>query len=83
MFSDYRGEHEEQGLVSSNWKGERQIISYDEIESVNLEPSVHYASLSNTSDEPRFVWKVTFNPSHQKEVTYRFSMLTEAGLWKR
>ncbi|HEO8421717.1 MULTISPECIES: hypothetical protein [Bacillaceae] len=80
MFSDYRGVHEEKGLVSSNWKGERQIIPYDEIESVYLEPYVHYASLSNTSDEMRFVWEVTFYPSHQKEVVYRFSMLTKTGL---
>ncbi|WP_312097534.1 hypothetical protein [Niallia sp.] len=80
MFSDYRGVHEEKGLISSNWKGERQMISYDELESVYLKPYVHYASLSNTSDETRFVWEVTFQPSHQKEVVYRFSMLTESGL---
>lgn len=81
MFSDYRGIHEEKGLVSSNWQGETQMISYDEIESIYLEPYVHYASLSNTSDETRFVWEVIFQPSHQKEeVVYRFAMLTETGL---
>lgn len=80
MFSDYRGIHEEKGLVSSNWKGEVQMISYDEIENIYLEPYVHYASLSNTSDETRFVWKLTFQPSQQKEVVYHFATLTESGL---
>lgn len=80
MFSDYRGIHEEKGLISSNWKGKKQLISYDEIESVYLEPYVHYASLSNTSDDTRFVWTLTFQPSHQKELIYAFSLLTESGL---
>lgn len=80
MFSDYRGIHEEQGLVSSNWRGEEKIISFDEWESVYLEPYVHYASLSNTSDETRFVWKVIFQTDHSKEVVYHFNMLTKSGL---
>ena len=80
MFSDYRGVHEENGLLSSNWKGEMQMIPYDEIESVYLEPYVHYANLSNSSDETRFVWQLTFQPSRQKEVVYHFGMLTESGL---
>ena len=80
MFSDYRGILEEKGLVLSNWKGERQMISYDEIESIYLEPHVDYANLSNTSDETRFVWKVIFQPSNQDEVVYHFQMMTEFGL---
>lgn len=80
MFKDYRGIQEELGLVSSNWKGKVETISFDDIESIYLEPYVHYASLSDTSDETRFVWKMTFYPSHQKEVVYQFTMLTEAGL---
>lgn len=81
MFSDYRGIHEEKGLVSSNWKGERQIISYEEIESVYLEPYVHYAKLTNASDETRFVWKVTFRPKSQDdEVVYHFPMVSESNL---
>ena len=80
MFSDYRGIHEEKGLVSSNWKGERQMISYDEIESVYLEPYVHYANLSNKNDETRFLWKLTFQPRYKNEVVYYFPILTESGL---
>lgn len=81
MFNDYRGIHEEKGLVSSNWKSESNIISYEEIESVKLEPYVHYAKLSNTSDETRFVWKLTFYPRNQKsEVVYHFRMMTETNL---
>ncbi|MGQ4665442.1 hypothetical protein AB3Z07_13305 [Metabacillus halosaccharovorans] len=81
MFSDYRGIHEEKGLISSNWKGEKHIISYEEIESVYLEPYVHYAKLSNASDETRFVWKVTFQPMTQKdEVVYHFPMMSESNL---
>jgi hypothetical protein len=81
MFSDYRGIHEEKGLVSSNWKGERHIIPFEEIESVYLEPYVHYAKLSNTSDETRFVWKVTFQPMNESnEVVYHFPMMSESNL---
>ena len=81
MFSDYRGIHEEIGLVSSNWKGEKDIISYEEIESVYVEPYVHYRALSNTNDETRFSWKVTFQPNNQKnEVVYQFSMMSEFNL---
>ncbi|MFP7474224.1 hypothetical protein SFC55_24865 [Niallia taxi] len=80
MFSDYRGIHEEKGLITSNWKGERQLVSYDEIESIYLKPYVHYASLSNSSDETRFVWTLTFQPSNQKEIIYRFRLLTGSGL---
>ncbi|MBY0123806.1 hypothetical protein [Bacillus sp. S/N-304-OC-R1] len=81
MFSDYRGIHEEKGLVSSNWKGEKHIIPYEEIDSVYVEPYVHYAGLSNTTDETRFVWKVTFQPSNQKnKVVYHFPMMLESNL---
>jgi hypothetical protein len=80
MFSDYRGVHEVKGLVTSNWKGEMQTIPYDEIESVYLEPYVHYANLSNSSDETGFAWKLTFQPSHKKEVVYHFAILTVFGL---
>lgn len=80
MFSDYRGIHEEKGLITSNWRGEQHIISYEEIEGIYLVPYVHYASLSNTSDETRFVWKVVFQPSNQNEVVYRYQMMTESNL---
>ncbi|HEO8421980.1 hypothetical protein [Niallia sp. FSL W8-0635] len=81
MFSDYRGIHEEKGLVSSNWKGEKDIIAYEEIESVFVEPHVHYANLNRRSDETRFTWKVTFQRSNQKEdVVYQFAEVTESGL---
>ncbi|KGR86198.1 hypothetical protein [Lysinibacillus odysseyi] len=81
MFSDYRGIHKERGLVSSNWKGEKHIISYEDIESVYVKPYVHYASLSNTSDETRFVWKVIFQLSNSNnEVVYHFSMVTKSNL---
>lgn len=79
MFSDYRGIHKEKGLVSSDWKGERHITSYEEIERVYLKPYVHYVNLSNTSDETRFVWKVIFQPRNQNEVVYHFQM-TESNL---
>ncbi|RDW17278.1 hypothetical protein [Oceanobacillus chungangensis] len=81
MFSDYRGIHEEKGLVCSNWKGERHIISYEEIESVYVEPYVHYARLSSTSDETRFAWKMTFQTNNQKnEVVYHFPIMSVFGL---
>jgi hypothetical protein len=81
MFSDYRGIHEEKGLVSSNWKGEKDIISYGQIESVFVDPYVHYANLNNSSDDTKFSWKVTFQPKNQKEeVVYHFALVTESGL---
>ncbi|RDW20256.1 hypothetical protein CWR48_06030 [Oceanobacillus arenosus] len=81
IFSDYRGIHEDKGLVSSNWKGEEQIISYEEIASVHVEPYVHYANLSSRSDETRFVWKVIFQSNSPKnEVVYHFSGMSEFRL---
>lgn len=80
MFSDYRGIHIDKGLVSSNWKYEQQIIAYEEIDRIYLQPDVHYANLSNTSDETRFVWNMTFQPHNQKEVVYYFNWMTEEGL---
>ncbi|RHW35818.1 hypothetical protein D1B33_11995 [Lysinibacillus yapensis] len=80
-FSDYRGIHKEDGLVSSNWKGEKDIISFEEIESVFVEPYVHHGSLSNSSDETRFVWRVTFQPKNQeKAVAYQYRMMSESNL---
>lgn len=82
MFSDYRGIHKEKGLISSNWKGEKDIVPYEEMEGVFVEPYVHYAYFSKTSsDETRFSWKVIFQPSNnKKEVVYHFPIVTESSL---
>lgn len=81
MFSNYRGIHKVKELVFSNWKGEKHIITYEEIDCVYVEPYVHYAKLSNTSDETEFVWRMTFQPSNQKnKIVYHFSMQPESNL---
>lgn len=81
LFSDYRGIHEEKGLISSDWKGKKHILSFEEIESVYVKPYVHYASLSNTADETRFVWKVIFQPIQQNDdVAYYFPMMSESNM---
>lgn len=80
MFSDYRGVHEDNGLISSNWQGNVKQISFKEMERIELKPDIHYASLSNTSDETRFVWELIFHPIHEEAVVYYYSMLTETGL---
>lgn len=81
MFSDYRGIHEEKGLISSDWKGKKEITTFEEIKSVNVIPYVHYASLSDTSDETRFVWKVIFKTNNdKKDIVYYFPMITESNL---
>lgn len=81
MFTDYRGIHEEKGLISSNWKGEKDIIGFEEIESVFVEPYVHYANLNIPSDDTKFSWKVIFQPNNQKEeVIYHYTLVTKPGL---
>jgi hypothetical protein len=81
MFSDYRGVHEEKGLVTSTWTGEKSVVSYHDIESITLVPSVHYASLSNTSDETRFVWKIIFRHEPENgEVVYQYNMISKNNL---
>lgn len=81
MFTDYRGIHEEKGLISSNWKGEKDIIGFEEIESVFVEPYVHYANLNSPSDDTNFSWKVIFQPNNQKEeVIYHYTLVTKSGL---
>ncbi|CAI9387262.1 hypothetical protein ACTQ5K_13270 [Niallia sp. Sow4_A1] len=81
MFTDYRGIHEEKGLISSNWKGEKDIIGFEEIESVFVEPYVHYANLNIPSDDTKFSWKVIFQPNNQKEkVIYHYTLVTKSGL---
>lgn len=81
MFSDYRGVHQEQGLVSSTWKGEKTVISYQDIDSIQIEPYVHYASSTNSSDETNLRWSITFKHNNkQNEVVYHFYKIDEENL---
>ncbi|MBD8069724.1 hypothetical protein [Bacillus sp. PS06] len=80
MFNDYRGVHEEQGLVSSNWNGEKEMISFGEIESIHIKPYTHFANLNLPSDETRFAWELIFQPTHLENEIYHFSFMTEENL---
>lgn len=76
MFSEYRGVHEELGLVSSDRKGNITIIPYEELEGVYLEAYISYGG-RRTSDT---VWAVTFKPNNHSEVKYSSSDFSKSAL---
>ncbi|GKV54138.1 hypothetical protein NCCP2222_00850 [Sporosarcina sp. NCCP-2222] len=77
MWSDYRGIHAEQGLLSHSWKGETETISYDDIREITVLPTVKYASISDPTDDTYFYWKMTFLTVDNQETTYTFHLSEE------
>ena len=77
-FLEYNGIHEEIRLVSSDRKGEKFIIPYDEIESVYVKPYIYTHTRRNrymmTTTDEYFAWKVFFQTKSQNEVVYDFGL---------
>ncbi|MBS4206239.1 hypothetical protein [Lederbergia citrea] len=77
MWSDYRGVHKELGLVTQNWNGKKSVQSFDEIEKIYVQPSLHIGKLSDPSDETQFMWKIIFIDQNGKNIIYQFRSLSE------
>lgn len=71
MWADYRGIHEIDGLVTHHWNGEEQIVPYDEIVQIAVQPFVRYASISDPTDETQFGWRLIFLTRYEEQITYR------------
>ncbi len=80
MWSDYRGIHQDLGLVSHSWTGKRTVKSFDEIKGIYVQPSVHKAKLSDPTDETEFTWKLIFVDHHNEKVEYHFRSLSKDSL---
>ncbi|MGM8216493.1 hypothetical protein ACLIA0_13060 [Bacillaceae bacterium W0354] len=83
MFTDYQGIHKEDGLITSNWKGEKSVISYDEINYIDVHPylRVVYDHARFGGGSTDFAWKVYFvynNEQNQEE--YQFILHNEDDL---
>ena len=80
MWTDYRGIHEDKGLVMNKWNGTGESIPWEEVTQITIEPYIHYARLSNTSDETHISWLMNFHSNTNKPVSYRFSNLFDRDL---
>ncbi|GIN90604.1 hypothetical protein J22TS1_16550 [Siminovitchia terrae] len=80
IWSDYRGVHQELGLVSQSWNGKRTVQSFDEIKGIYVQPSIHRAKLSDSTDETEFTWKLIFVDHHNEKVEYHFQSLSRDSL---
>ena len=81
MWQDYRGIHEVDGLVTHHWNGEEQIIPYEEIVQIAVQPYVKYASISDPTDETYFAWRLIFLTKYEERFTYRL-WLNDASIAK-
>ncbi len=71
MWADYRGIHEIDGLVTHHWNDEEQIVPYEEVVQIAVQPYVKYASLSSPTDETYFAWRLIFITKNEEQITYR------------
>ncbi|HEY4554127.1 MAG TPA: hypothetical protein VIG80_13130 [Bacillaceae bacterium] len=80
MWKDYRGVHEELGLISQSWSGKRTVMSFDDLAGIYIVPSVHRASLNNPSDETEFIWNLIFIDQDGERTSYLFRGLSQERL---
>jgi len=80
MWIDYRGIHEDEGLVMHKWNGAEGSIPWEEVTQITIEPFIHYAKLSNTSSETHISWAMNFHSNTNKPVRYRFPNLSNSDL---
>ena len=80
MWTDYRGIHEDKGLVMHKWNGTGESIAWEKVTQITIEPYIYYAKLSNTSDETHISWLMNFHSNTNKPVRYRFSNLSDSDL---
>lgn len=75
-YSKYSGIHEEIGIVSSDRKGEKEIVPYEEIESVYVKPYIktieRRKKIVIKTTREYFVWEVVFKTKNQNEMVYEF-----------
>ncbi|MFC5591214.1 hypothetical protein ACFPRA_20235 [Sporosarcina soli] len=71
MWADYRGIHEINGLVTHHWNGEEQIVPYEEIAQIAVQPHVKYARSKRPSDKTFFEWRLIFMTEKDEIITYR------------
>ncbi|MCG7337054.1 hypothetical protein MHZ95_17480 [Sporosarcina sp. ACRSM] len=71
MWADYRGIHEVDGLVTHYWNGEEQIVPYEEIAQIAVQPYVKYARSNRPSDKTYFAWRLIFMTKNEEQITYR------------
>jgi hypothetical protein len=71
MWADYRGIHEVDGLVTHHWNGEEQIVPYEEIVQIVVQPYVKYARLGDRTDETYFASSLIFITENEEQITYR------------
>lgn len=71
MWADYRGVHEVDGLVTHHWNGKEQIVPYDDIIEIVVQPYVKYAAISDPTDETYFAWRLIFITEYDEQITYR------------
>ncbi|MBO0993755.1 hypothetical protein [Bacillus sp. SD088] len=77
MWLDYRGVHQELGLISQNWAGEQIVQSFSQIERIYVEPGLYQASLGDPTDETEFTWKMIFMNKNGMSTTYSFRSLSK------
>lgn len=74
---DYRGVHQELGLISQNWAGKQSIQSFDQMEAIYVEPGYRRGSISDPTDETEFIWKMIFMNKNGKSTSYSFRSLSK------
>lgn len=78
VLNDYRGIHQEDGLVRNNWLGVKTVIPLDHVNYIYVEPMVHLTVWNSSTS---FQWKVYFVYDHeQEEEEYHFTMIREEAL---
>lgn len=82
LWEDYRGIHADKGLITNKWNGVEESIPWENITRIYVDPYVHYASLSDTSDETHISWAMVIESYSNEDVLYRFQNLSEDGLHK-
>lgn len=80
LWEDYRGIHADRGFVTNKWNGVEESIPWENVSRIYIDPYVHYASLSNTSDETHISWTMVIESSSKKDMLYRFQNLSENDL---
>ncbi|CAM4224656.1 hypothetical protein [Lederbergia lenta] len=77
MWSDYRGVHAEQGLITQKWNGQKHIQSFNEMERIYVQPNLHIGKLSDPSDETQFMWKLIFTNKNGENIIYSYRGLSK------
>ncbi|WP_432361580.1 hypothetical protein [Sporosarcina sp. UB5] len=74
MWADYRGVHGVDGLITHHWNGVQQIVPYEEIVEIVVQPYVKYASVSDPTDKTYFAWRLIFITEDEEQTTYRLGL---------